>query len=429
MKYTAIATIVLLLLPLAFVPMALSNQPGWFVELRVRPTHSEFTGPCVVSTDFTKDVYLWNDKTMTGFGVYAYDFYLYWDNTADFSLKGFVNHIPWPSGSYFLVINETGTVGGWDFYHVAVTAVGNATLNPALELGATGVFNASLVTLTFHIDDEPCWPEIFHTHFLIGNALGALDLPDWNSPPEALTYAPILSTGCGVRIDMLEIANGDYTLTSSQPNIDPLYNGGYYFAEDAIGESYTITVALSNITKAYGYEFTLTWDPLWYNASIQHVTILPSFAPPYEILTMQMGTGTLYVKLLRPCEKPTIHAAGYTPVVEVTFITTNTPMVGQIPVATNTTFVIQSAVLYVKCDGVTTYTPQTGLLVSGPVIQAFIPKSRADITIDGVVDIEDLAALAEEYGNVHPWASLAGVDLVTVDIFDLVYVAKRYGDP
>jgi hypothetical protein len=145
-------------------------------------------------------------------------------------------------------------------------------------------------------------------------------------------------------------------------------------------------------------------------------------------MVMDPVLGTLTVTLIRPCEKPTIHAAGYTPVVEVTFVTTNTPMVGQIPVATNTTFTITNAVLFVKCGQVTEYVPPA-LKVSGPVIQAFIPKSRADITIDGVVDIEDLAALAEEYGNVHPWAGLAGVDLVTVDIFDLVYVAKRYGDP
>ena len=58
-------------------------------------------------------------------------------------------------------------------------------------------------------------------------------------------------------------------------------------------------------------------------------------------------------------------------------------------------------------------------------------KFRAlKITINGVVDIEDLAALAAEYGNVHAWSDLAAPAAPTVvDIFDLVYVAKRYGDP
>ena len=165
MKYISVATIVLLLLPLAFVPLSVANQPDWFVELRIRPTDSDFVGPCVVSTNFNKDVYLWNDKTLTGFGVYAYDFYVYWDDTQGFSFTGATQHVPWPAGSYFEVIEENGT----DFYHLAVTAVGNATINPALELGATGVFNASLVTLTFHIDTEPCWPDAVGSGFYIGN--------------------------------------------------------------------------------------------------------------------------------------------------------------------------------------------------------------------------------------------------------------------
>jgi hypothetical protein len=179
-----------------------------------------------------------------------------------------VAHIPWPAGSYFVVKDEYGTNGVMDWWHLAVTAVGNATLNPSLALGETGLFDASLLTLTFHIDDEPCWPLSYEAGFFIGNEDGYIPLLDYNTPPELLTYAPILSTGCGQRIDRLEIANGRFFLFSTQPNIDPLYNGGYYFAEDAIGESYTITIALSNITKAYGYSFTLTWDPLWYDTDI-----------------------------------------------------------------------------------------------------------------------------------------------------------------
>jgi hypothetical protein len=415
MKYAAIATIVLLLLPV--VPLALANQPPWNVELRVRPGAVKYYGPCVVSTNFPIDIYLWNDKSLTGTGVYAYDFKVSWQNTAGISLVNFVNHIPWPSGKYFLIINETYTVGGLDYYHVAVTAVGNSTLDPSLELGNTGLFNASLVTLTFHIDDEPCWPDNVHADFTI------------------LDY--VASGGCGVPVANWEIDNGTYDLYSSQPNIDPLvkandpgYVTDHIFKEDSIGETHTIVIALSNITKAYGFAFTLTWDSDWYDTDIQHVTVLPAFAPPYELLTTSMGSNSLTVELLRPCEKPTIHAAGYTPVVEVSFVTTNDPMVGIVPYAVNTTFSITTATLFVKCPTVTTYTFQTGLLYSGDVIQMFVPKSRADITIDGVVDIEDLAALAAVYGQASPWSDLASpVSPAVVDIFDLVYVAKRYGDP
>jgi hypothetical protein len=417
MKCKAIATIVLLLLPL--IPLAAANQPNFNVELRIRPGATKYWGPCVVSTNFPIDVFLWNDKTLTGVGVYAYDFKVSWQNTAGISLVSFVNHIPWPSGKFFLVINETYSVGGLDYYHVAVTAVGNSTIDPSLELGATGLFNASLVTLNFHIDEEPMWPDAYHADFTI------------------LDY--VASTGCGENITNWEIDNGTYDLYSSQPNIDPLVAANdpgrvndHIFKEDSIGETHTIIVALSNITGAYGFIFTLTWDADWYDTDIQHVTILPAFAPPFELLTMYMGDNYLTVELQRPSEKAPLHAAGFTPVVSVTFVTTNTPMLEIVPYAFNTTFVISDAALWAKNDTYSTifYQSQGDLLYSGDVIQMFVPKSRADLNIDGVVDIEDLAALAAEYGNSHAWSDLvAPVFPADVDIFDLVYVAKRYGDP
>jgi hypothetical protein len=419
MKYKAIATIILLLLPL--VPLAVANQPFWNVELRIRPGAITYYGPCVVSTRFPVDVYLWNNKSLTGVGVYAYDFKVSWQNTAGIELDSFACHIPWPTGKYFLVKNETYTVGTLDYYHVAATAIGNSTIDPSLELGASSLFNASLVTLTFHITEEPCWPDVFHADFTI------------------LDYVAV--TGCGEPITNWEIDNGTYDLHSSQPNIDPLVAANdpgriddHTFKESSIGETHTIIVALSNITGAYGFSFYLTWNPLWYDTDIQHVTVLPAFAPPIEnmIVDMNEQAGYLNFRLTKPCEKPTLHAAGYTPVVSVSFVTTNKPMVGIVPYAYNTTFSI-GCELYAKCPEPRTYTwgtdnGPTTLLYSGDVTQMFVPKSRADLDINGVVDVEDLAAVAGVYGTLHPWGSLA-TPFPIVDIFDLVYVAKRYLDP
>lgn len=441
MNYKAIATIVLLLLPMLAVPITLANQPPpqlWNVEFRVRPQETKFYGPCVVSTMFPIDVYLWNDKTLTNTGVYAYDFYIYWFSNAGISLSSLVVHIPWASGKYFIVRNETGTFSPTiDFYHLAVTAVGNETLDPSLELGSNGVFNASLVTLNFHIDSEPCWPGVNYDLFFIGNELGAEQvLVPW--PPNPI-YLPHV-TQCTGTITNIEIENGEYWLYSSQPNIDPLVAANdpgrvndHIFKEDSIGETHTITIALSNITGAYGFSFHLTWDADWYDTDIQHVTILPAFAPPYETLSMVMGQGTLDVTLIKPCEKPGIHAAGYTPVVTVSFVTTNTPEVGVIPFAANTTFAITSATLFAKCPDLKEYYlgtdhGPTTLWYSGDIIQMFVPKSLADLNIDGVVDIADLAAIAKVYGTVHPWSGLVAPS-GTVDIYDIVYVAKRQGDP
>jgi hypothetical protein len=101
----------------------------------------------------------------TGVGVYAFDFILSYDNVSGISLVNVATHIPWPEGKYFIIANKSVVVDsthlGW---HLAVTAYGNTTEDPSLEL--TEIY-ASLLTLTFHVDDEPCWPNVWTTDFTI----------------------------------------------------------------------------------------------------------------------------------------------------------------------------------------------------------------------------------------------------------------------
>jgi hypothetical protein len=418
------------------VPLATANQPVWNVEFRIRPGETKFFGPCLVSTMFPIDVYLWNDKSLSGVGVYAYDFYVYWKNDQGFSLANFVNHIPWATGKYFLVINQTGTFipdPTYDFYHLAVTAVGNSTLDPSLELGATGLFNASLVTLNFHIDSEPFWPATFQSQFLIGNELGG----DVTAPFDDPVYFPHVSTGCTVTITNIEIDQGTYLLEVGQPNIDPEATLAAPYPENitvgAIGVTETVYIHLTNITGAYGFGFILTYDPDWKTTDIQHITILPAFAPPYEYLSAVVddAQGTITFALIKPSEKPTICSKDI-PVVKIDFVSTLTPEIGGIPYTHLGTFTITYAYIYVK-SGTTsmTYFPPD-LFISGPLGNDFVPKSLADLTLDGIVDIADLAKVASKYGKPSDYAKLVDPVLpadVNVDIFDIVFVAKRFGDP
>jgi hypothetical protein len=346
MKYKALVTIFLLVLPMLMVPLATANNPPWNVELRIRPGATKFTGPCLVSTNFPIDVYLWNDKAVTGVGVYAYDFFVYWQNTSGISLveNGFVNHIPWPTGKYYLVKNETGhsIFAGWDFYHLAVTAIGNSTLDPSLELGATGLFNASLVTLTFHIDSEPFYPASFHADFLIGGIGGGYP---WG--------IPLLSTGCTVPITNLEIDHGTYDLTVGQPDIDPEATLAPPYPTNitvgAIGVTETVYIHLTDITGAYGFYFNLTYNTHWKQTDIQHITILPAFNPPYESLAMHVdnASGWITVSLKKPSEKPTICSKDIA-VVKIDFVSNATDEIGKIPYEKTTYFAIADATLFVK---------------------------------------------------------------------------------
>lgn len=425
MNYKALATIFLLALPLLMVPLAAANQPIWNVEFRIRPGATKFMGPCLVSTMFPIDVYLWNDKSLSGVGVYAYDFYVYWQNNQGFSLKNFVNHIPWASGKYFLVINGTGTTGGYDFYHLAVTAVGDSTLDPSLELGATGLFNASLVTLNFHIDSEPFWPASFAADFMIGNELGAE--PTGLNP----VFFPHVSNGCTVPITNIEIDQGTYLLEVGQPNIDVEATLAAPYPTNitvgAIGVTETVYIHLTNITGAYGFGFVLTYETQWKKTDIQHITILPAFAPPYEYLNVYVDqqTGTITFNLVKPSEKPTICSKDIA-VVKIDFTSTLTPAIGTIPVEHDGFFTITNASLMVKTPS-QTYVPP-GLFISEALGNVFKPKSRADLTLDGAVDIADLAKVASKYGTASPYALLVSSG-PNVDIFDIVYVAKHFGDP
>lgn len=401
---TIVLALAFLLLPI--VPIAVANQPNWNVELRIRPGETVFHGPCVVSTNFPIDVYLWNDKSKTGTGVYAFDFKVSWQNTAGISLVNFVNHIPWAAGKYFLVINETYTVGTLDYYHIAITAVGNSTLDPSLELGATGVFNASVVTLNFHIDSEPCWPLNSHADFTI------------------LDY--VASGGCGIPVANWEIDNGTYDLYSSQPDIHLVPDN---FTAKHICNTFTVEVHLSDITGAYAFGFYLAWNPDFLETDVQKVTICPAFAPPYEWLSLDVQDDHLCVEVWKPCEKPTLHTKDVC-VVQVEFHAIS-PQAGQIPSDFDTAIHIEYAFVVSKCPDYRYYDTFGDLLYPGGDLEYFWRPLRADLNMDGIVDIEDLAALAVQYGNAHPWGLLSDTgNTAIVDVYDFVYVAKRYGlDP
>jgi len=150
--------------------------------------------------------------------------------------------------------------------------------------------------------------------------------------------------------------------------------------------------------------------------------------------------------VIRPLEKPFVH--GDCSIAFEFDLTTQSPDV--IPTPKNTTVSITAAALLEMCDYKpwvgTTYqfnygvvaaiiTPcwigegDYGLYYSCDMVNMWNPK-RADLTMDGHVDVDDLNAVIKKFWKLHGYAGLVTAfgDPSLVDIFDVVYVAKLFGD-
>jgi hypothetical protein len=464
MKYEAILISFLLLTSLLlFAPLAAratepTEQP-WVPQLSIEPATIEIEGPCLVGQTFTVDVYLWNVQSLTGVDVYAYDFNVTWTPNAFFTLYSVNDHIPFSAGNYFVIANNT-LPGN---YHLAVTATGAGN-------GLTTVNNVSLVTLTFVITAEANWPIVPSGAFTI--TLNGMS---------ADGTIPVPITDC-------EVDNGVWSLTEPQPDIclssptqlGPFtggpYVGDYYVTERALGTTFTIDVYLQNVTNCYGFYVVLDYNPAYKVTDVQQIAIGPAFPAPYDFLNMYVNqpAGTVQVLLVRPWEKPTVCGAMVL-AFSVVFTETSPESVSvppEIPTPANTTITISSAFVLSQCpwyaptdvameydyafgpytpygfyssplygSGEGGVAPPTLTMLDYPeplstpntFVNFWNPK-LADLNEDGVVNVQDLAALAMVYGEWLPTPYWAGVWTGAgytgyVNVFDFVYIAKNFGDP
>ena len=430
MKYRAIALSFLLLLPIVFAvayadfpPPPVPGQlygPVFWVD-----ANKTYTGPCLKTQTFPVSIKLWNQFAWSNADVYAFDFTLVW-GAGPITLDSVVVTPPWAAGQYFIA-NESQTANS---YHLAMTAM------PPGE-GLTNAINITLVTLTFHIDENLLWGQSFHIPFtLTGKVSG-----DGTKVIEILQPPAEFDSGY---VDLVGV-EPDIHLISPGMVFDNLTKL-YMITEKAAGVTHPIEVHLSNATNVFGFGVHLTWSSTYKNSSVQKITIDPNFPPPYEYLTMTVGAGYADVVLIRPCEKPT--KCG-TDLLALTIVLTVLPAdAGKIPTPVNTTISITSAFVLAKTGDPVVfeydYNHQGpfaddpylvvsnygyGLEYSCDLINFWNPK-RPDINLDGVVNIGVLSALAKVYAVVHPWGALSTVgDTAVVDIFDFVYIAKNFGDP
>jgi hypothetical protein len=418
-----------MLVPLivAFAPRVSGEINGPIIW--VNPVEVKKWAPCIVSSTFDVEVKLWNKEDLTGVGVYAFDFTVYWLNsTVGFDHCGsqknsFITLVtatftaPWEH--FFVVAAETvkKTDGGlfYNGYHLAITALDNS-----LPLSDAQV---SLLKLTFHIDREPNYPDVWTTPFILTDVLLS-DLPDPH--------------GVVVPLVIHEVDDGAFVLASGQPDV---HLNQPVFCEYKAGMAHTVEIWFSNMSKVYGFGFAISYPTKLFKADIQHIIFCDMFPPPYEYEYMKVDTvgevSTLTVEIRRPCEKPSVSCqAG--PVATVNLVSQDLGLDDYlIPEKGN--FTISLCWAYLKSKACSSWTPtysfQTAgdfpLLAYDTTIDYFWRPRTGDLNLDGAVDIQDLSALAEMYGEdlgVGGWGALDGTNTV-VDIFDFVVVAKYFGKP
>jgi hypothetical protein len=443
------------------------------VILAITPPKQEFVGPCIVSTTFTINVSLWNVEQYTGVGVYAWDFNVSWSPNVGISLVSVTLRYPTQPApnatgplNYFLIDSSFSNADGW--YHLAETLMPTTT-DPYPELN--NVNYAPLVTLTFHIDDEPCYPWTLSTPFTLSFQPPTGGLASGCKQPDVITY--------------YELDNGEYSISAAPPDVhitspaagplpQPLYEGApwYNVTEGVVGASIEIDVWLSNVTHCYGFFVDLTWDNWYKVTNVQSIQIGPMFkltSGDYTLESIYNATvpgaemGELWIWLVRPLEKPLICG------VNVLAFTITFTTVCPNPIPTTTTllpFAIKSAsilcaptlpghlkgygVVYGEniystlplwgplspgYDGISCCQP---LIYSCNIADYWRPK-QADLDYDGVVNVADLAMVAADYGKPlgtpptgSPYPMLIPPPSTMYDgfvnIYDVAYVAKNYGN-
>jgi hypothetical protein len=411
-----------MILPIVAIAMPANAEINGPV-MWVNPTLIEREGPCLVSSTFEVEVKLWNKKDLTGVGVYAFDFTVSWDNSIPQGAVCPAQDVPWftmtsveftsPWDHYYVIIDELSEDG--TSYHLAITALDGSDSLTEVQV--------VLATITFHIDCEPLWPDV------------------WTSPITLTGTLSDLVDGKPVDVPFHEVDSGSVVFSVAQPDV---YIAPESFCEYKVDMLHIVEFWVSNINKVYGFGLGITYPNTVLIGDVQAFVISDCFPPPYEFLHFENidnldGTNTLIVEVVRPCEKPSVTHCDE-PL--ATFSLTSTYTIDHmIPLCDDYEITLSWAYVLAKCgcegDGATVtyyynYAGDFPLDVTdlAPIVYYWRPRI-GDLNLDGAVDIQDLQALAAVYGEdfgAGGWGNLDNTNTV-VDIYDFVMVAKYYGKP
>jgi len=358
--YKALLLSLLMILPIAAIAFPV-NAVTFGPVMWVNPKEAEFKGPCLVSSTFDVEVKLWNKKDLTGVGVYAFDFWLTWPNATYMlnssarvecptpapklsepviSLVSYEFTAPWDHAYVIAeeVFESTGLADddyndGFDRFHLAITALDGSDALTEVQI--------VLATLTFHIDCEPLWPDIYFVPF---DLTATLSDGFFKDDDDIIIIEPI---------DDVEVQDGEYVIDVYQPDV---FIAPEFFCEYKVNMPHTVEFWLSHINKAYGFGFAILYNNTLLEADVQSIVICDMFRPPYEYLHFEVedqgnGMSALIVEVVRPCEKDSVtHQPGPAATFTLNSIYDLSVSNHYIPLCTNSTITLEWAYMYSKSD-------------------------------------------------------------------------------
>ncbi|MDH5374688.1 MAG: hypothetical protein OEW95_02610 [Candidatus Bathyarchaeota archaeon] len=401
MKSKFLAVVIIALLALSIVP-AFSFDPDPeeppFVKY-IDPQEIKFTGPCTESQRFTAE-----DMVYEVEDLYAWDIVVVWDPTY-LALESYTINIPagWPVDGYQILIDELEDVDDPGWLHYAVTRLGNVS-------GFTGTM--SLLTMEFHVIYEACFMEgCIETH--IYN-----EFYDFSGP-------------CGYVIEPDQVEECVVWINPSKPNLELLLSDEFDLdAKVAQGwfEGQVITVYLwvSNVTKLYGIDVHIMWDPDLLRIDLQQITINEeAFPQPWTYLDQDLYAeyGDFYFEICRPEEKPPVKGTFW--ILKMDFKVKCYVDVYEIPTPSHTDiYLCGSGCSRLFMCGDWYYAPE---FLDLSDVEYFWTPIPFDFNQNGHVGVEDILIILDHYGEESIIGE--GFDFEPdgiIDIFDIVIVAKHY---
>jgi hypothetical protein len=458
--------VLLLTSVVAFMPM--STKAMFLPEMFVSPGAPFFYTPCVVSTEFDISVKIWNQMEETGYGIYAFEFWLYWPNCTGWEVDTEGHYVgdnaqplvdlvkmevkpPWPEGQYFIIYEELNMTHPlektfdvydpnwddlhtvhtwWNYYHFAITALDKA---PPLE-----DVKIPVVDFTFHIADEPLYG--VSDHWIIPFVLDGVKMTDFDAYGRPISVPYLTENGCVCLVPLQPQMwlNGEKGYDEDK-DTDIDFD---YVVKWTNSTWFTIELEGRRFGKMYGFEIYLTFNATLLNTDLQHIHIKDTVPPPYETLIQEVcpvgnpwdNLWQVYILVMRPCNKPPICGAG--PLVNIDFHTKcptlyqedwqHKPGVYTLPTIVESSITLAGARVHSKYYKPTcnTYVPVTygyGWLPGD--YDLLVGKKQLSSKITGLDKVKYY-----NFVKYHFIPLKADVDQSGhVDLIDLSAVAKQYG--